>query len=84
MPWDDFPIQQEDIWEKLLASTHFNLQRIFSSAHQLDYVQKYLDPISSENGLRHYARETVENPVRTLIEEVYKMSSYGSSFSCAG
>jgi hypothetical protein len=30
------------------------------------------DPINSELGLRHYARETVENPVRTLIKEAYK------------
>lgn len=38
----------------------------------MDYVRRYLDPISSELGLRHYARETVENPVRTLVGEVYK------------
>jgi hypothetical protein len=72
VPWDDFPTQQEKIWETLAASVRFNTQRIYPSAHQLEYVQKYLDPISSELGLRHYARETVENPVRTLIQEVYR------------
>jgi hypothetical protein len=71
VPWDDFPIQQERIWEKLSNSPSFNSRRVYPSAHQLEYVQKYLDPISSELGLRHYARETVENPVRTLIQEVY-------------
>lgn len=72
VPWDDFPTSQEKIWEQLSASTRFNSQPVYPSAHQLEYVQRYLDPISSELGLRHYARETVENPVRTLIEEVYK------------
>ncbi|KFY03461.1 hypothetical protein V490_00180, partial [Pseudogymnoascus sp. VKM F-3557] len=95
VPWGDFPAQQEKIWEKLSISPDFNSQRVFPSAHQLDYVRKYLDPIASsqrvfpsahqldyvrkyldpigsEITLRHYARETVENPVRTLIEEIHK------------
>jgi tRNA A-37 threonylcarbamoyl transferase component Bud32 len=72
VPWDDFPTQQEKVWETLSTSARFNTQRIYPSAHQLEYVQKYLDPISSELGHRHYARETVENPVRTLIQEVYR------------
>ncbi|OBT85169.1 hypothetical protein VE02_05617 [Pseudogymnoascus sp. 03VT05] len=72
VPWEDFPAQQEKIWEKLSISPGFNSQRVFPSEHQLDYVLKYLDPIASEVALRHYARETVENPVRTLIEEIHK------------
>ena len=71
VPWDDFPARQEKIWEKLSINPSFSSQRVYPSAHQLEYVQKYLDPISSELGLRHFARETVENPVRTLIQEVY-------------
>ncbi|KAL5349529.1 hypothetical protein ACLOAV_005824 [Pseudogymnoascus australis] len=72
VPWEDFPARQEKIWEKLSISPGFISQRVFPSEHQLDYVLKYLDPIASEVALRHYARETVENPVRTLIEEIYK------------
>ncbi|KAL5351074.1 hypothetical protein ACLOAV_004649 [Pseudogymnoascus australis] len=72
VPWGDFPAQQEKIWEKLSTSPDFNSQRVFPSAHQLDYVRKYLDPIASEVALRHFARDTVENPVRTLIEEIHK------------
>jgi hypothetical protein len=64
--------RQEKIWEKLSISPDFNSRRVFPSAHQLDYVRKYLDPIASEVALRHYARETVENPARTLIEEIHK------------
>ena len=71
-PWDEFPRLQESIWEKLSSSSSFKSQRVYPSIHQLEYVRKYIDPITSELGLRHYARETVENPVRTLIEEVYK------------
>jgi hypothetical protein len=48
LPWDEFPRLQEKIWERLSASARFNSQRVYPSAHQLEYVQKYLDPISSE------------------------------------
>ncbi|KAH9203516.1 hypothetical protein DL95DRAFT_399263 [Leptodontidium sp. 2 PMI_412] len=71
VPWDDFPTQQEEVWQKISINPDFHSQRVYPSAHQLDYVQKYLDPITSELGLRHFARETVENPVRTLIEEIH-------------
>ncbi|KFY63877.1 hypothetical protein V496_03615 [Pseudogymnoascus sp. VKM F-4515 (FW-2607)] len=72
VPWGNFPAQQEKIWEKLSISTDFNLQRVFSSAHQLDYVWTYLDPIASEVTLRHYARETLDNLVRNLIQAIHK------------
>ncbi|KAG9228961.1 hypothetical protein BJ875DRAFT_489361 [Amylocarpus encephaloides] len=72
VPWGDFSIQQEAVWEKLSVSAPFTSQRVYPSAHQLDYVQKYLDPVSSELGLRHYARDTVENPVRTLIQGIHR------------
>lgn len=70
LPWEDFPRLQETVWETL-SSPH-SKKEAYPSAHQLEYVRRYLDPISSELGLRHFARETVENPVRTLIDEVYK------------
>ncbi|KAI9746369.1 MAG: hypothetical protein M1818_000081 [Claussenomyces sp. TS43310] len=72
LPWTNFAALQERVWEKLSTSELFTSQRVYPSTHQLQYVQKYLDPISSELGLRHHARETVENPVRTLIGEVHK------------
>jgi hypothetical protein len=62
---------REDLGEASI-SPDFNSQRIFPSAHQLDYVRTYLDPIASEVALRQYARETVENPVRTLIQAIHK------------
>ncbi|KAJ9634891.1 hypothetical protein H2199_008755 [Coniosporium tulheliwenetii] len=72
VPWKDFPNQQEETWERFSISPSFYSRRVFPSSYQLDYVRRYLDPISSEIGLRHYARETVENPARTLFEEAYK------------
>jgi hypothetical protein len=84
VPWDEFPSQQEEIWEKLWINKPFTSQRVFPSAHQLDYVHKYLDPISSELGLRHYARETVENPVRTLIEELLRDETLREQFQLQG
>jgi hypothetical protein len=58
-------------WEKRSISALFTSQRVYPSAHQLKYVQKYLDPVSSELGVRHFARDMVENPVRTLIQEMH-------------
>ncbi|CAD6445219.1 3a3088d6-d303-4cf5-9faf-e19c685c9a19 [Sclerotinia trifoliorum] len=72
VPWDDFPKLQEDIWEKLSSSAHFHSKRIFPSSDQLDLIRSDLDPISSEIGLRSFACDTVERPVRRLIQEVYK------------
>ncbi|KAG9232118.1 hypothetical protein BJ875DRAFT_515281 [Amylocarpus encephaloides] len=57
-------------WEDLSISLSFTSQQVFPSSHQLEYVQKYLDPISSELGLRHHTRDTVENPIRTVTERL--------------
>ncbi|OBT67062.1 hypothetical protein VE03_04400 [Pseudogymnoascus sp. 23342-1-I1] len=84
VPWVDFPVYQEETWEKLSTSPDFNSQRVFPSTHQLDYVRKYLDPIASEVALRHYARETVENPVRTVIGEIYKNENLREQFRLRG
>lgn len=71
VPWHEFAREQEKYWGKIAASAHFQNQRVYPSKHQLDYVQKYIDPINSELGLRHFARDTVENPVRTLLQEMH-------------
>jgi hypothetical protein len=70
VPWPDFLSEQDGIWE--LISTHSELgsRKVFPSLHQLDYVRKNLAPISSENDVRYYARETIENHVQTLVREI--------------
>ncbi|KAH7010964.1 hypothetical protein B0J12DRAFT_690969 [Macrophomina phaseolina] len=72
IPWDAFPSDQEDIWAKLSTSPAFASNRVFPSIHQLDHVRSQLDPIDSEDQLRHFARSAVEKPVQKFVEEVYK------------
>ena len=45
------------------------LFRSFPSAHQLQYVKSCLGPVSGENGLRYFERDTVENAVQRLVNE---------------
>jgi hypothetical protein len=70
VPWHGFIRQQEDIWEQLTPT--FRSCAAFPSSHQLDYVREHLRPVSAESGLRYFACDTVENAVRTLIDEAYK------------
>ena len=72
VPWSSFASQQEHIWEELSFSPSFHTRLVFPSSHQLDYVRSLLNPISSEIGLRNFERDTVENAVQKLFEEVYK------------
>lgn len=44
----------------------FTSQHQFLSRHQLDYVWSLIDPISSEQGLRSFERDTVENAIQKL------------------
>src|SRR5436305_8670906 len=52
----------------------FLATQVFPSSHQIQYVRSTLDPISSEAGLQNMARDTVENAVQKLIDEVYRDS----------
>jgi chemotaxis protein histidine kinase CheA len=72
VPWDNFLPEQDRILDHLATNLEFSSKKLFPSQHQLDYVHQNLRPISSEAGLRDYVRETVENQVRTLIDEAYK------------
>ena len=72
IPSLDFVKQQERTWELLSTSLAFVSKKAFPSSHQLDYVRTLLNPISDELGLRNFARDTVENAVRKLIDEVYE------------
>ncbi|EKG09024.1 hypothetical protein MPH_14005 [Macrophomina phaseolina MS6] len=72
IPWEDFPDQQKKIWQQLSASQSLHSNPAFPSLHQMDYVRTNLKRISSEDGVRKFAQDTVENVVQTLLEEVYK------------
>lgn len=83
VPWDEFPDQQQASW-KILSKQGFIGKRAYPSAHQLEYILKYIEPISSELGVRTFARDGVENPVKTLIEEVYKDTALREYFRLRG
>ena len=71
VPWDEFPARQEEIWNQLFEPS-FASQHTFPSQHQLEYVRSLIGPISSEQGLRYYERDTVENAVQKLVDAVYE------------
>ncbi|KAK3361655.1 hypothetical protein B0T24DRAFT_112663 [Lasiosphaeria ovina] len=71
VPWDDFPVVQEEIWN-MLSEPSFTSRPAFPSQHQVDYVRSLISPISSEHGLRYFERDTVENAVQKLIGAVYE------------
>ncbi len=71
IPWDNYPTQQENIWDQLLVDQPFCSDAIFPSPHQLDYVASLIRPITCETGLRHFERDTVENAVQKLVDEAY-------------
>jgi hypothetical protein len=39
-PWSNFPTLQEKVWDKLNGDPTFTSARLFSSNHQLQFVQK--------------------------------------------
>ncbi|KAJ9226129.1 hypothetical protein DTO027B5_5813 [Paecilomyces variotii] len=83
IPWDEFPTRQEEIWDKL-SEPSFIDQHQFPSQHQLDYVQSLIGPISSEHGLRHFERDTVENAVQKLVDAVYENPLLRNSLDLRG
>ncbi|RYO76643.1 hypothetical protein DL764_010284 [Monosporascus ibericus] len=84
IPWDDFARRQEKIWDQLLVGYPFYSRAVFPSSHQLEYVASLISPISSEIGLRHFERDTVENAVQKLVDEAYSDSSLRDSLGLQG
>lgn len=70
IPWDGFKSIQEDTWNQL-SDDEWSSYETFPSSHQLSYVKQKLRPISSESGVRDFAREAIENHVQNLISAVY-------------
>ncbi|KAH8907562.1 hypothetical protein BR93DRAFT_878021 [Coniochaeta sp. PMI_546] len=70
IPWDDFSVRQEEIWDELSVGTIFFSVPAFPSQHQLDYVRSRLKPISSELGLRDFECEVVENAVQQMVDRI--------------
>ncbi|RYP39995.1 hypothetical protein DL767_001929 [Monosporascus sp. MG133] len=80
IPWDNFAMRQEKIWDRFLVGYPFYSRAVFPSSHQLKYVTSLISPISSEIRLRHFERDTVENAVQKLVDEAYGDLSLRDSF----
>lgn len=81
--WHDFPAKQEEIWEQL-SDPSFADNPVFPSQHQMDYVKSLIRPISSEQGLRSFERDTVENAVRKLVDAVLDNTKVRHSLGLRG
>ncbi len=84
IPWDDFAARQEEIWYLILAGHTFHSKAVFPSSHQLEYVASLINPISSEIGLRHFERDTIENAVQKLVDQAYADSKLRASLGLRG
>ncbi|RYP25555.1 hypothetical protein DL767_008342 [Monosporascus sp. MG133] len=78
---DEFILESEDddfALEPLIATGRIYPRRIIpwddfaAKQEKLEYVTFLIRPISSKLGLRDFERDTVENAVRKMFEEVYK------------
>ncbi|KAF5857605.1 hypothetical protein ETB97_005534 [Aspergillus alliaceus] len=69
-PWSNFPALQEKVWDKLNGDPTFTSARLFTSNHQLQFVQKKIkhEKIYSENSLHSFQRDTVDTFVGEILE----------------
>ncbi|KAK8924884.1 hypothetical protein H634G_06071 [Metarhizium anisopliae BRIP 53293] len=68
IPWDDFAMRQEEIWNSLSISKLF-CKPAYPSNHQMEFLRSLLKPISSEAGLRNFKFYVVENAVKRLVDQ---------------
>jgi len=68
IPWDDFATRQEKVWKDISIGSQFSSQPAFPSKHQLEGIKSSLD---SEDDLRYFERDTVEEPVQKLVDAAY-------------
>ncbi|KAK4643163.1 hypothetical protein QC761_0064990 [Podospora bellae-mahoneyi] len=81
--WHDFPARQEEIWERLSIPS-FADNPVFPSQHQMAYVESLINPISSEQGLRSFERDTVENAAQKLFAAVSENTQLRDSLGLQG
>lgn len=81
--WHDFPARQEEIWEQLSIPS-FADNPVFPSQHQMAYVESLINPISSEQGLRSFERDTVENAAQKLLAAASENTQLRDSLGLRG
>ena len=84
VPWDDFPRLQEKVWDKFNTEPVFIAQNLFPSNNQLEYVRGNIRPIYSEDSLRRFERDTVDNIVENIIDILTQDNTLRPKFRLEG
>jgi len=83
--WEDFPLRQEAIWNELMGSD-FMLERHFTPLLALEVsgraVRKRM--MGSELDLHSFERNTVEDHISSVIEELYRSPALRRKFHLKG
>ncbi|KAJ5291435.1 hypothetical protein N7478_000686 [Penicillium angulare] len=71
--WDTFEREQEEVWQLLMESSIVE-DKLFTSLHTLEEMGESIRQrlIGSELDLNHFLRQTVEDHVSKIIEELYR------------
>ncbi|KAJ5117549.1 hypothetical protein N7448_011181 [Penicillium atrosanguineum] len=83
--WDSFASEQEEIWRLLMDSSLME-DKLFTSLHTLkemgETIRRQL--IGSELDLNHFLRQTVEDHVSKIVEELYNDPELRRTFDLRG
>lgn len=71
--WDSFAMEQEEVWRLLMESSLVE-DKLFTSLHTLEEMGETVrrQLVGSELDLNHFLRQTVEDHVSKIIEQLYK------------
>ncbi|OQE23723.1 hypothetical protein PENSTE_c008G02429 [Penicillium steckii] len=71
--WESFPLEQEKIWRLFMESSLVK-DELFTSLHTLEEMGENVrrQLIGSELDLNHFLRQTVEDHMSRIVEELYK------------
>ena len=83
--WQDFPIQQEAIWNDLMDSD-FILERHFTSIHTLEETRNTVRQrlLGSELNLHHFLRSTIEDHISAIVQQLYLSPLLREKFNLKG
>ncbi|KAK5790631.1 hypothetical protein VI817_007918 [Penicillium citrinum] len=83
--WESFPLEQEKIWRLLMESSLVK-DELFTSLHTLEEMGENVrrQLIGSELDLNHFLRQTVEDHVSRIVEELYKDTQLRQTFGLKG
>lgn len=82
--WDTFTSEQEEIWRLLMDSSLVE-DKFFTSLHILEEMGENVRRlIGSELDLNHFLRQTVEDHISKIIEELYKDPVLRQTFDLRG